>query len=970
MKMQLLSTVSPRRNWRFFRRFFAVFLATCLVMPFQLTQAEAQAKPKSRAPANAASEVNRATVEKNCDAMPSKSGASPTTVSMPSNSLDANAYWLNRRLAKWPGIDQNGTFKLYYSAGGEITANQKKNVVGSDGALALQVFNGTVPADIAKRFKYVADGVVLVLKDADAGKLPALLKKQMLLVQESETGEVRHATMLQIAGALDDIYSDANKVDGLGVHVSSAEGNAGSKAENNRTAFKLWAPTARQVSLCVYQANGAAKSFDAMRFDASTGVWSLIKPHDLSGNYYLYLVDVVGQNASAGPNRVTDPYSISLSANSKRSYIVNLSSSRLKPKGWDQLPRPSRVASQTDMAIYELHVRDFSINDPTVSKANRGKYLAFAENKSNGMKHLTALRKSGMTDIHLLPVFDIATIPEKGCLTPKVKGAADSEDQQATTSNNAANDCFNWGYDPYHFSAPEGSYASNADDGATRIIEFRKMVMALHRAGLRVGMDVVYNHTAASGQDAKSVLDRIVPGYYHRLNGRGAVEQSTCCANTATENMMMAKLMIDSAEVWTREYKIDSFRFDLMGHQPRAAMEALQERVNKSSGQHINLIGEGWNFGEVENSKRFVQASQLSLNGSGIGTFSDRGRDAARGGSAGDSGEALVKNQGYINGLVYAPNAMADKARPVTDLLRAADLVRVGLAGTLRDYVMTTYDGKQKSLSAIDYGGQPAGYASEPSEVVNYVDNHDNQTLFDINVYKLPLDTSREDRARVQILGAAVTAFSQGVAYFHAGIDTLRSKSMDGNSFDSGDWFNRLDWTYQDNYFATGMPPKRDNEKQYLLIKPLLVNGGIKPTSKEILWTRDAFRDLLKIRASSDLFRLGSTKEIQSRLKFLNTGSTQNPVVIVGHLQGENRPKNSLKPMTGGDFKEVLYFINVDKTAQTLVLPSEKNKAYVLHPAHKDADAADKRPANDARFEANVGAFIIPARTAMVYVVK
>ncbi len=954
MKMQFFNSQFFNSIWpRRYAHFLAAMLLTLLVVPVSQTDA------------NAAAGANLEAIEKNCDYFRHTSPAIPAVavgVETPSKPLQAHAYWLNRRLAKWPGIDQTGIFKLYYSATGGIAANENQKVVGSKGFINLDVFNGAVPADAATRFKYVADGVVLMLNASDAAKLPALLKQQLVLVQESETGETRHATTLQIAGALDDIYVAANKVDDLGVRVTGGK--------NTGTAFKLWAPTARQVSLCLYQANGAAKTFDAMRFDESTGVWSLIKPHDLSGNYYLYLVDVVGQNSFVSPNGVTDPYSISLSADSKRSFIANPNSNKLKPKGWDQLPRPNRFISQTDMAIYELHVRDFSINDQTVSKANRGKYLAFTETNANGMKHLAALSKSGVTDIHLLPVFDIATIPEKGCITPAIKGGVDSEEQQTITTNNAANDCFNWGYDPYHFSAPEGSYASNADDGATRIIEFRKMVMALHRAGLRVGMDVVYNHTSASGQDAKSVLDRIVPGYYHRLDARGAVEQSTCCANTATENMMMAKLMIDSAELWAHEYKIDSFRFDLMGHQPRAAMEALQARVNKSSGRHINLIGEGWNFGEVENGKRFMQASQLSLNGSGIGTFSDRGRDAARGGSAGDSGEALVKNQGYINGLVYAPNALADKARPVTDLLRAADMVRVGLAGTLRDYLMTTYDGKQKSLSAIDYAGQPAGYASEPSEVVNYVDNHDNQTLFDINVYKLPLDTSREDRARVQILGAAVTAFSQGVAYFHAGIDTLRSKSMDGNSFDSGDWFNRIDWTYQDNYFATGMPPKRDNEKQYSLIKPLLANAGIKPTSKEILWTRDAFRDLLKIRASSDLFRLGSTKEIQSRLTFLNTGAIQNPVVIVGHLQGENRLKASLKSSTDGDFKEVLYFINVDKTAQTLILPGEKNKAYVLHPVHKNANAADKRPATDARFESSVGAFMIPARTAMVYVVK
>ena len=183
------------------------------------------------------------------------------------------------------------------------------------------------------------------------------------------------------------------------------------------------------------------------------------------------------------------------------------------------------------------------------------------------------------------------------------------------------------------------------------------MVMALHAAGLRVGMDVVYNHTSNAGQHAQSVLDRIVPGYYHRLNDQGVIERSTCCDNTATENLMMGKLMVDSVELWAKHYRIDSFRFDLMAHQPRAVMEALQTRVNKATGRHVNLIGEGWNFGEVANGARFVQASQLSLNGSGIGTFSDRGRDAVRGGSAGDNGDAQIRNQGYINGLVYDRNA-------------------------------------------------------------------------------------------------------------------------------------------------------------------------------------------------------------------------------------------------------------------------------------------------------------------------
>ena len=282
----------------------------------------------------------------------------------------------------------------------------------------------------------------------------------------------------------------------------------------------------------------------------------------------------------------------------------------------------------------------------------------------------------------------------------------------------SARDCFNWGYDPVHFTAPEGSYATDPADGAVRIVEFRRMVQALHRAGLRVGMDVVYNHTYASGQDRWSVLDRIVPGYYHRLDETGRIATSTCCANTATEHRMMAKLMIDSAVTWAREYRIDSFRFDLMGHQPRAAMEELQARVNAATGRNVLLIGEGWNFGEVADGARFVQASQLSLNGSGIATFSDRARDAIRGGGAGDSDARQVSAQGYVNGLYYDRNAEAPADTSVTDLMRAADLVRVGLAGSLRSYRLLTFDGQRAAARAdpLRRPASPLGYVTSPAK--------------------------------------------------------------------------------------------------------------------------------------------------------------------------------------------------------------------------------------------------------------
>ena len=868
--------------------------------------------------------------------------------------IEARAFWLNRHLIQWPGANKSGTFRLYHSPGARIVASAGRRIEGADGWLEMSVFDGQVPAQIASRFKFVAAGAVLTLRDGDSDQLRKLHRQQWMLVREDAEGKVIEATALQSAGALDDLFAAAAAGD-LGVSVSP-----------RKTHFNLWAPTAQQVSLCIYRSGaGASRRMVAMQPDSATGIWSLAVPADLSGNYFTYLVDVYVPGTGIVRNRVTDPYSISLTTDSIRSYVENLNSRRLKPAGWDGSRSPARVRAQTDMMIYELHVRDFSINDRSVPAAHRGKYAAFTQGNSHGMKHLKALSRAGMTDVHLLPVFDFATVPEVGCVAPDPgtpSQAPDGEAQQSVVTAVRDRDCFNWGYDPLHYTAPEGSYASSAADGARRIVEFRQMVMALHRAGLRVGMDVVYNHTSASGQREKSVLDRIVPGYYQRLNAAGKVENSTCCDNTSTENMMMAKLMIDSVLTWAREYKIDSFRFDLMGHQPRSVMLELQRRLAATVGRDVQLIGEGWNFGEVADGARFEQASQLSLNGTGIGTFNDRLRDAVRGGGAADKGEELFQRQGYINGMVYDRNERAGNIPDKGELMRTADMVRSGLAGSLRHYPLKTWRDEMVVLQNIDYGGQPAGYVSEPAEVVNYVENHDNQTLFDINAFRLPPSTSHEDRARVQILGLAINAFSQGVAYFHAGVDILRSKSLDRNSYDSGDWFNRLDWTYRDNYFGTGAPPKIDNGADYLLIKPLLSNPAIRPTAREIAWTRDAFLDLLRIRSSTTLFRMAAAHDIKSRLTFFNTGSRQLPTLLAGHLNGDG--------YTGAAFREVLYLVNVDKIQQALVIPAMQRKNFVLHPVHLAPSAADKRVSAAARFDAASGEFVIPARSAVVFVVQ
>lgn len=861
--------------------------------------------------------------------------------------LDARAVWLDRRLLSWPGADAGATFRLYHSRTAAIVARPGTKVEGADGALALEASTAKLPV----RFKYLAAGPVLSVRAADLARMQDLHRGQLVLVQEASDGSVRAATRIQVAGALDDLYAAAGKLSGLGA-----------TPKGGRTDFRLWAPTARTAAVCTYDsATGKASAVHQMRFDVRTGAWNAQVARDLSGSYYRYAVDVAVDGMGLVRNLVTDPYSVSLTTDSKRSYIADLDAPALKPKGWDATRAPNTVKAQTDMVVYELHVRDFSINDPSVPKEKRGKYAAFGETNSYGMRHLKALARAGLTDIHLLPVYDLGSVPEKDCAVPQPAGSPDGESQQALTRKTADTDCFNWGYDPYHYNAPEGSYATDPADGARRVLEMRQMVMNLHRAGLRVGLDVVYNHTFIAGQNEKSVLDRVVPGYYHRLNAVGAIERSTCCDNTATENTMMAKLMIDSAELWTRHYKIDSFRFDLMGHQPRAAMEQLQKRVDKAAGRRVELIGEGWNFGEVADGARFVQASQLSLNGSGIGTFSDRARDAVRGGSAGDSGEAMVRRQGYINGLVYDPNAKGGEHKQV-DLLRAADMIRVGLAGSVRPYAFQTFEGKLRKLEDIAYGNQPAGYASQPGEVVNYVENHDNQTLFDINVLKLPLNTPAAERARVQVLGMAINAFSQGVAYYHAGIDTLRSKSLDKNSFNSGEWFNRIDWTYQDNYFGTGLPQQDDNGKDWPLLKPYLSQAAaIKPAPADIAFARDAFRDLLAIRASSTLLRLRSTEDIVQRLRFFNTGPQQQAAVLAAWIDGKGYP--------GAQFAGISYLVNVDKVAHTVSDAALRGKRLQLHPVHRAPGAADKR-ASEARFDSASGSFTVPPRTAVVFVAE
>ena len=298
--------------------------------------------------------------------------------------------------------------------------------------------------------------------------------------------------------------------------------------------------------------------------DRGTGVCTINGCAGRTNQFYLFEVEVfVPATGHVESNLVTYPSSLSLSMNSARSQIVDLSAPALKPSSWDSYAKPP-LAAPEDISIYELHVRDFSYNDASVPEALKGTFKAFTLPASNGRLHLGALAASGLTHVHLLPAFDIATVTEDRSQwqapdpAELATYAPDSDQQQAMVSATADLDGFNWGYDPYHYTAPEGSYATDPD-GSLRVREFREMVKALNETGLRVVMDVVYNHTNSAGQNDKSVLDKVVPGYYHRLNDQGDVETSSCCPNTASEYNMMEKLMIDSIVTWAREYKAVSY---------------------------------------------------------------------------------------------------------------------------------------------------------------------------------------------------------------------------------------------------------------------------------------------------------------------------------------------------------------------------------------------------------------------------
>jgi pullulanase-type alpha-1,6-glucosidase len=361
----------------------------------------------------------------------------------------------------------------------------------------------------------------------------------------------------------------------------------------------------------------------------------------------------------------------------------------------------------------------------------------------------------------------------------------------------------------------------------------------------------------------------------------------------------------------------------------------------------------------VADGARFEQATQLNMGSTGIGTFNDRLRDAVRGGGPFDGGADMITNQGVINGLYYDPNANNSGSGAEKDeLLLSADQIRVGLAGNLADYQFIDRSGDLVAGRDVDYNGAPAGYTQDPQEHIVYVSAHDNQTLFDISQYKHPVDTTMADRVRAQNLGIDFTVMSQGVPFFHAGVDMLRSKSLDRDSFNSGDWFNKLDFTYQANNWGVGLPVAGKNQADWPVMQPLLADPALSPASSDIRASVVHMQEMLEIRGSSELFRLESEGDVQDRLQFHNTGPNQIPGLIVMSISDDFEP--DLDPQR----ERIIVLINANDETQSFKMAAGAECQFVLHPVQQTSVDPVVRTST---YDGTTGTFTIPARTTAVF---
>lgn len=527
---------------------------------------------------------------------------------------------------------------------------------------------------------------------------------------------------------------------------SAYSGNdLGASYSKKATTFKVWSPNAASVRVNIFE-HGSDNEGDAgsimsraMSLDKTTGVWSVTINGDLLNKYYTYSV-----THGKTTKETADVYAKACGVNGQRSMVVDLSTTN--PEGWEN-DKHVLVQNQTDASVWEISVADFSSSESSgVSEANRGKYLAFAEEGTtvNGVQGASStcvdyLKKLGVKYVQIMPFYDFGSVDE---------------------SKNIM-DQYNWGYDPVNYNCPEGSYSTNPKKGEVRIKECKQMIQALHNAGIGVIMDVVYNHTYTSD----SWLQRTVPNYYYRMNNDGTFSNGSGCSNdTASEHLMFRKYMIDSVTYWASEYHIDGFRFDLMGLHDVTTMNSIRTALDNlyadGSGSQILMYGEAWDMA-TNCDEGTVLASQKNLKqlSDRIGAFDDTIRDAIKGSTGGTDGAFVQKGSRRAN-------------------------LKTGIAGQ---------------------SDTTTGWANVPSQCVTYASCHDNLCLYDKlvgSVYGADGKYRKryEDLVAMNKLSAAIVITSQGIPFSLGGEEFCRSKDGDENSYASSRKENMLDWENVDLY--------------------------------------------------------------------------------------------------------------------------------------------------------------------------
>lgn len=871
----------------------------------------------------------------------------PTT-SVPVTLNGASAHWVNPTTLVWdldPAIATD--VRIYHSLSAELAFTEDGIAGDSFVSLSAGAAENDPAAELIKQPSWQAFNL-----DASGEQVDAMIRSQLIAIALNAEGNLVAATRVQFPRLLDSLFTAGEN--------DADEQPLGIRYNGDNIDVATWAPTAQQIKLNTYDEDDKELiASDLMQYDAQSGVWSYSVSDELDEKFYRFEVTVYHPVSDQIETiEVTDPYSISLSTNGRYSQFVDLDAENMKPEGWDEHQIPV-IENPEDAVIYEGHIRDFSVLDESVEDEHRGKYLAFTDPDSVPMQHLQTLVEAGLTHFHVLPANDIASIDEDEdtrinledevedlceinssaaiCAThdegDRLIDVFESFDPATGDAQQLANDLrnhdsFNWGYDPHHFNAPDGSYATEPD-GKERIVQMRAMIMGLHDIGLRVALDVVYNHTNSSGVSANSVLDKMVPGYYHRYNAvTGNIERSSCCENTATEHRMMEKFMIDSLVIWAEHYKYDSFRFDLMGHIPKSAILAARDAVQAIDADNY-FYGEGWDFGEVAGDRLFEQATQKNMANTEVGTFNDQIREAVRGAA------------------IFSGNNS-------TGTLVVQDKLRMSLAGTLTDYELLNANNAFVKSSSL------GGYAADPADIVNYVSKHDNETLWDQLNYTLPADISIENRVRAQNISMAIPMLSQGIPFLQIGGDFLRSKSMDRNSFDGGDWFNRVDFSLQSTSWNIGLPSEQENGAKYDQITAILSDANRAPSASDVQFASAVFQEFLKIRSGSKLFRLTSATDISDRIGFHNVGAEQTGGLIVMSID-DGSGLTDLDPAADA----IVLMINGTNNSINHSIPTAEG--FVLHAIQASSIDPIVQTAQFTPGDGS-GEFTVPAYSAAVFV--